>query len=131
MDQDRIIFCLVDIQNRCLHAVIYADSLQCFIYRLFCLTRNNGNCISHKTYMTVKDQSVIRTHLRCSLAGKGKTFLRHIFIGKDTCNSGYLLGSTCFNIFHPGVSVGTSQYLHDQAVPWCQIICIDRLSGYQ
>ena len=25
----------------------------------------------------------------------------------------------------------SSQYLHDQAVPWCQIICIDRLSGYQ
>ena len=66
-----------------------------------------------------------------SLAGKGKTFLRYIFIGKDTCNSGHLLGSTCFNIFHPGISMGTSQYLHDQAVPWCQIICIDRLSGYQ
>ena len=26
--------------------------------------------------------------------------------------------------------MGTSQYLHDQAVPWCQIICIDRLSVY-
>ena len=131
VDHHRIIFCFMDIKNSRFHPIFYFDSFHSFIYCSFCFTCNNRYCISHKTYMTINDQPVIRAHFRRSLSCESKTLLRHIFICKDTGDPRHFHGISCFNLFYPGIGVRTSQDFYDQAVLWCQIIGIYRFSCYQ
>ena len=81
--------------------------------------------------MAVNDQPIIRTHLRCGLSCKCKTFLRHIFISKNTGNSGNLFRISGLNVLYPCICMRTSQDFYDQAVFRCQIIGINRFSCNQ
>ena len=121
----------MNIKNRRLHLVFHTNPLKCQINRCLCLTCNDRNSISDKTDMTVKNQSVIRAHLRGSLSCKRKTLLRNVLIGKNTDNSRNLHCILCLNGVHPRICMRTSQYLDDQRILRCQIICIHRFSCYQ
>ena len=81
--------------------------------------------------MTVDDQTVIRTHLRCCLSCQCKTFLWNIFIGKNACDSCNLFCISGLDILHPCVCMRASQNFYDQAVLWSQVISIHRFSSYQ
>ena len=101
------------------------------IYRSFCLTCDDSHCISHKTYSLIQDQAVIRTWLRIGLASHGKTLLRNILPCKDTFDPWNSGSNLTVDFFDQRMGIRTSKHFYDQAVLWCQVIGVDRLTCYQ
>ena len=116
MNENGIVLCRMEIQNRFQNIIFYFNKLHCLERRFFVFSRNDCNGIACKTNVTVKDQSVIGRRLGKGLSRNSESCLGNIFPSVDIYDTGNFFCDFGFNFCHNCIRMRAAENFYDKSI---------------
>ena len=116
MNENGVILCRTEIQNRFQNIIFYFNKLHCLERRFFVFSRNDCNGIACKTNVTVKDQSVIGRRLGKGLSRNSESCLGNIFPSVDIYDTGNFFCDFGINFCHNCIRMRAAENFYDKSI---------------
>ena len=133
MHEHRVIQRSTEVKHCVQQLIFYFNQRQRLIDSLFRFAGNNRHNVTHKAYMTVEQQTVIRTRFGIGLAciGAALAVLLHVLPGINCFDVRHLGCNRGVDAFNNSIRMRRTQHLDKQAVVRHQVIGVDRLACHQ
>ena len=131
MYNNRIIYSLMEIQERFLYVIFHLDHAHSLIYTCRITAGYESHRVSDIADLCIQNKPVIGTQLRIGLTSNSKPRLGDIFCCQDTFNPGNSQSRFGINMAYDGSCMGAAQGFDDKTAFRCQILRVSRLTCHQ